>query len=343
MSPRVFLTRRIPAAGLDILHAAGLEVEIGQDDPERGLDRAALLRGVARADVLLSLLTERIDGAVLDAGARLRGIANMAVGYDNIDVAAASARGLPVSNTPGVLTDTTADLTWALLLAVARRVPESERYLRAGHYRVWGPELFLGADVSPGGSGVPKTLGIIGFGRIGRAVARRAHGFDMRVLAHSPERAEIEALPDVTYAELDTLLRESDFVTLHAPGTPATRHLLGGRELGLMKPTAFLVNVARGDLVDEAALVRALHEGAIAGAALDVYEREPELAAGLANCENAVLVPHIGSASRDTRALMASMAARNAVAHARGERAPNVVNPAVYEAAAYAAHAQSRS
>jgi glyoxylate reductase len=335
MPARVFVTRRIPEAGLRVLHDAGLAVDIGQPDPERGLDRDTLLRGIAGADLLLALLTERIDAAVLEAAPGLLGVANMAVGYNNIDVAAATARGIPVSNTPGVLTDTTADLTWALLLAAARRLGEAERYLRAERYRLWGPELFLGADVSPGGSGIPKTLGIIGFGRIGRAVARRARGFDMRILAHSPERGEIEAMADVAYAELDTLLRESDFVTLHAPYVPATRHLIGARELALMKPTAILVNVARGELVDERALVDALRARAIAGAALDVFEREPDLAPGLAACDNAVLVPHIGSASHDTRGLMASMAATNIVAFARGERAPNVVNPEVYDTRAY--------
>jgi glyoxylate reductase len=335
MSARVFITRRIPEAGLLVLRESGLEFAIGQSDPERALDRATLLERVAEAEVLLALLTERIDAQVIAAGARLRGIANMAVGYDNIDIRAATAAGLPVSNTPGVLTDTTADLTWGLLLAAARRIPESEQYLRAGRYQSWGPELFLGADVSPGGSGLPKTLGIIGYGRIGRAVARRARGFDMRILVHSPNRAAVEAGGDVAYADLDTLLRDSDFVTLHARATPATRHMIGARELALMKQTALLINVARGELIDEAALVQALQSGRIAGAALDVYEREPALAPGLAECPNAVLVPHIGSASHDTRGRMAAVAAHNAVAHARGEPAPNVVNPEAYESPAW--------
>ena len=259
----------------------------------------------------------------------------MAVGYNNIDLATATSLGIPVSNTPGVLTDTTADLTWALLLALARRIPEAEQYLRAGQYRIWGPDLFLGADLSPGGSGRRKTLGIIGYGRIGRAVARRASGFAMRVLACSLEREEIEASADVEWADLDTLLAESDFVTLHAPFSPETRHLIDERALRSMKPGAYLINVARGELVHEHALVRALQEGWIAGAALDVYEHEPALAAGLAACRNAVLVPHIGSASTDTRDRMAEMAARNALAHLRGEPAPNAVNPAVYAGQPY--------
>jgi glyoxylate reductase len=330
MPPRIFVSRRIPDAGLRVLHAAGADVTIGQHDTERPLERTRLLAGIADCDVLLSLLTERIDAEALHVAPRLRGIANMAVGYNNIDVPAATALGLPVSNTPGVLTDTTADLTFALLLALARRVPAAELYLRAGRFRIWGPDLFLGADVSRGGSGERKTLGIIGYGRIGRAVARRASGFDLRVLAHSLEREEIQAAGDVEWAELDALLADSDFVSLHAPLTPGTRHLVGERELRLMKPTAYLINVARGELVDEAALVRALQQHWIAGAALDVYEHEPALAPGLAECPNAVLVPHIGSASSDTRSLMAVMAANNALAHLRGEPAPNVVNPDVY-------------
>jgi glyoxylate reductase len=354
MAERIFVSRRIPEAGLRVLRENGAEVIIGQSDTELGLDRSALLDGIRACDVLVSLLTERLDAQALHAGARLRGIANMAVGYNNIDLATATSLGIPVSNTPGVLTDTTADLTWALLLALARRIPEAEQYLRAGQFRIWGPDLFLGADVSPGGSGRRKTLGIIGYGRIGRAVARRASGFDMRVLACSLEREEIEArrggesapersrpeaarpdqqapaAADVEWADLDTLLAESDFVTLHAPLSPETRHLIDERALRSMKPGAYLINVARGELVHEHALVRALQEGWIAGAALDVYEHEPALAAGLAACRNAVLVPHIGSASTDTRDRMAEMAASNALAHLRGEPAPNAVNPEVY-------------
>jgi glyoxylate reductase len=335
MPERVFVSRRIPEAGLRVLRAAGVGIAIGQQDTEHGLDRATLIQGIRGADVLLSLLTERIDAEALTANPQLRGVANMAVGFNNIDVAHATRLGIPVSNTPGVLTDTTADLTWALLLAAARRLPQADRYMREGHYRIWGPDLFLGADVSPGGANVPKTLGIIGFGRIGQAVARRARGFDMRVLAHSLVRDEIDAFDGVTYAELDELLRESDFVTLHAPYLPETHHLIAERELRLMRPDAFLVNVARGELVDERCLVRALHEGWIAGAALDVFEHEPAMAAGLAECPNTVLVPHIGSASTDTRNRMAAMAAANVLAHLRGEPAPHAVNREVYRTTAW--------
>jgi glyoxylate reductase len=259
----------------------------------------------------------------------------MAVGYDNIDVAAATRLGIPVSNTPGVLTETTADLTWALLLAVARRVPEAHRYQVEGRYKLWGPNLFLGADVGPGATDRRKILGVVGFGRIGRAVARRAGGFEMEVLVHTRNRAAIASAPEARWVELDELLERSDFVTLHTPATQETRHLIGERELRRMKPTAYLINTSRGDVVDEAALVRALTEGDIAGAGLDVYEGEPAMAPGLTAAPGVVLLPHVGSATRGTRGRMATMAADNALAHLRGATAPHVVNPEVYGAAAY--------
>lgn len=330
---RVFMTRRIPEAGLAVLRDAGVEVRVGQMDDEKGLGRTALLEGAARADVLVSLLTETVDREVLESGGgRLRGVANYAVGYDNVDVAAATALGVPVTNTPGVLTGTTADLTWALILAVTRRIVEADRYVREGRFRIWGPNLLLGEDVSRGGSGRRKVLGIVGFGRIGQAVARRAVGFDMDVRAYDPRnRDRVEAHgPPVSWAGLDELVEASDILTLHPPLTPATRHMVGEAELQRMKPTACLINVSRGPVVREAALVRALREGWIAGAGLDVYEDEPELASGLAALPNVVLAPHIGSASRETRDRMAVIAARNALAHVRGERAPDVVNPEVY-------------
>ena len=334
---RVFVTRRIPEAGLARLREGGAEIRVGQTDEERGVEPDVLLEGVRWADVLLALLTEPVDRPLLEANPRLRGVANYAVGFNNVDVGAATELGLPVTNTPGVLTDTTADLTWALLLAVARRVPEAHAYMAGGRYRLWGPNLLLGGDVSPGGSGRRKVLGIVGFGRIGQAVARRAVGFDMEVLAHDPRnRDRVEAFgPPVRWSELDALLARSDFVTLHPRLTAETHHLVDARALGLMKPTAYLVNVARGEVVDERALVHALREGAIAGAALDVFEEEPEMAPGLAELPNVVLAPHIGSASRDTRDRMAVMAADNALHHLRGERAPHAVNPDVYATEAW--------
>lgn len=340
---RVFLTRLIPKAGIDLLERAGAEVRVGQEREDRGIARDSLEEGVRWCDVLLPLLTEKVDRALLEMNPSLRGVANFAVGFDNVDVGAATELGVPVSNTPGVLTDSTADLTWALLLAAARRIPEAHQYVTEGRFSIWGPNLLLGADVGPGGSGRRKVLGIIGYGRIGMAVARRAIGFEMDVLAHDPHaRAQIDASPHARWAELDELLRQSDFVTLHPALTAATRHLIDEAALRRMKATAFLVNVSRGPVVDEAALVRALREGWIAGAALDVFEHEPALAAGLAECGNAVLVPHIASATTDTRELMATMAAANAAAHLRGDRAPNVVNPDVYACATYAARAARR-
>jgi glyoxylate reductase len=336
MTQRIVVTRGIPEAGLRILREAGADIRVLQPDPEAPVDRAVLLEAVTEADVLLALLTERVDAELLEAGRRLRGVANYAVGFNNVDVAAATALGVPVTNTPGVLTETTADLTWALLLAAARRIPEAHAYMTAGRYRIWGPELLLGVDVGPGADGVRRTLGIIGFGRIGQAVARRARGFDMEVLAFDPHaRDVIDAADGVAYAELDVLLAASDFVTLHALLTERTRHIIDERALRLMKPDAYLVNVARGEMVDEVALVRALRERWIAGAALDVFEHEPDMAEGLASCPNAVLVPHIGSATVGTRDRMATLAATNAVAHLRLERAPNVVNPDVYATAAW--------
>lgn len=339
----VFLTRRIPDAALTLLRDAGAIVAIGQSDEERGLEKAAIIDGVRHADVLLSLLTEPIDREVLTASPTLRGVANYAVGFNNIDVAAATELGIPVSNTPGVLTETTADLAWALILAVARRVVQAHQYMVGGHYKLWGPNLFLGGDVGTGASGRRKVLGIVGYGRIGSAVARRAIGFDMDVLAYDPHNQEAIARDaadparHLRAASLDELLRESDFVSLHPLLTPETHHLIGERELALMKPTAYLVNVARGPVVDEQALVRALQAHRIAGAALDVYEDEPRMAPGLAACDTVVLVPHIASASHDTRDRMAVMAAGNVVAHERGERAPDAVNPEVYDTAAYRA------
>jgi glyoxylate reductase len=335
---RVVLTRQIPAAGLRLLHDAGAETSVVQPDPEAHVDRTALLRAAATADVLLTLLTERIDAEVLDANATLRGVAQFAVGYNNIDVRAATERGIPVTNTPGVLTESTADLTWALLLSAARRIPEAHAYMAAGRYRIWGPELLLGADVGPGADGTRRTLGIIGFGRIGQAVARRAHGFDMRVLAFDPHaRAAIDADPQVEWSELNELIAQSDFITLHALLNEQTHHLIGEPQFQRMKPSAYLINVARGEMVDEDALVRALQARRIAGAALDVFEREPVMADGLARCDNVVIVPHIGSATIDTRNRMATMAAENALAHLRGVRAPNTVNAEVYDSAAYRA------
>lgn len=332
----MFVTRRIPVAGLRLLREAGARVRVGQEDEEAGLDRAALCDAVRETDVLLPLLTESVDRELLQLNPHLLGVANYAVGYDNIDLPAATELGVPVSNTPGVLTDTTADLTWALILAVARRIPEAHNYTAGGRYRIWGPNLFLGADVSRGGSGERKVLGIVGYGRIGQAVARRAVGFDMSILAYDPyARDAIEAAEGIGWADLPQLLAESDFVSLHPKLTEETHHLIGPEQLARMKPTAFLINVARGPVVDEQALVDGLRNGQIGGAALDVFEHEPALTSGLESLPNVVLVPHIASASHDTRGKMATVAATNAVSHLRRKRAPTVINPEVYDTAAY--------
>jgi glyoxylate reductase len=338
MDGKIFVTRRIRDAGLDLLRDAGVELRVWQGPENARPSRDEVLAGARWADVLLSLLTEPIDREVMQVNPRLRGVANFAVGFDNIDVPVATELGLPVSNTPGVLTDTTADLTWALLLSAARNVASGDSFMRGGNYEIWGPNLLLGEDVSRGGDGREKVLGILGFGRIGQAVARRALGFDMRVLAYDPfAREAIEADEQASWADLDDLLRESDFVSVHTLLSDDTRHLIGERELALMKPTAYLINAARGPIVDEAALVRALRKKQIAGAGLDVYEREPEMAEGLAELENTVLLPHLGSATRGTRDLMATKAATNALAMLRGERAPNCLNAEVYDSAAYRA------
>jgi glyoxylate reductase len=294
-------------------------------EQDRPLERDALLRGIAGAEILLCLLTETIDAAVIDAGPRLRVISNMAVGVDNIDVAAATARGILVTNTPGVLTDATADLAWALILSTVRRVVEGDSMVREGRFQRWSPFMLLGRSVAG------ATLGIV---RIGQAVARRALGWDMKVIytrSSGPLPAgQTPAGADWQYrASLDDLLREADIVSLHVPLTPGTRHLIGTRELALMKPGAYLVNTARGPVVDEPALVEALRSGHLGGAGLDVYEREPELAPGLAALPNAVLLPHLGSATVETRGRMAELAALNAIAAVRGEPVPHPVNPEV--------------
>ncbi|MBI2956165.1 MAG: D-glycerate dehydrogenase [Acidobacteria bacterium] len=289
--------------------------------------KAELMARLAEAEGLICQLTQQVDAEVLNAGPKLRVVANVAVGFDNIDVAAATSRGIAVTNTPGVLDETTADFTWALLLAVARRVVEGDRLVREGKWKGWDLMLLLGADVHG------KTLGILGLGRIGRRVARRARGFAMRVLYNDAVRApaEVERELGVEWAEREQLLRESDFVTLHVPLLPETRHLMGARELALMKPTAYLINASRGPVVDEAALAEALARKQIAGAALDVFEREPEVHPKLVGLPNVVLAPHIASASVETRTRMAVMAAENVVAVLEGRRSPNLVNAEVWE------------
>ncbi len=332
---KIFATRKIPAAGLSMLEEAG-DVTIAEPVEDAIVARKKILTGVKGADVLVSLLTEAVDRELLEAATTIRGVANYAVGFNNIDVDAATELGIPVTNTPGVLTDTTADLAWTLLMAAARNIVPADRYMREGRYKIWGPSLFLGTDVSRGGDGQSKVLGIVGFGRIGQAMFRRAQGFDMRVLAFDPPiRDLINDTDGVEYAEMDRLLEESDFVSIHTDLNDSTHHLFGAPEFAVMKTTACLINTARGPIVDEAALVEALRTGQIGAAGLDVFENEPAMAPGLRELDNAVILPHIASASTDTRNRMATMCAENAVAHLKLERAPNCVNAAVYDSTAY--------
>lgn len=279
------------------------------------------------ADAVISMLSDPIDKEVIEAGKNLKVIANYAVGYNNIDIEAATKSGIAVVNTPDVLTEASADLAWALLLAVSRRVVEGDTMTRAGKFRGWAPELLLGVPV------YGQTLGIIGAGRIGQAVARRAKGFGMRVLYHNRKRLPeaIENDLGMSYAALDDLLAESDFVSLHCPLTPETKHLIGPRELGLMKQTAVLINTARGPVVDEEALLQALRKKTIFGAGLDVYEKEPLLTPGLADLPNVVLTPHIGSADTRTRLAMVDMVLNDIIAVLNNERPQNLVNPEVWE------------
>jgi glyoxylate reductase len=317
---KVLLTRRLPGPAAGILREAGFHVEqIDRDDPPPRAELLARLPGTAG---LLCTLGERVDAELLDAaGPGLRIVANYGVGFDNIDTAACRTRGIRVSNTPGALTEATADLTWALILSAARGVVEGDRWVRSGQWPGWGPTQLLGLELSG------ATLGIVGAGRIGSAVARRSIGFGMRVLYVHPRRnEELERLVSATRVPLDRLLSESDVVSLHIPMRPENRHLIGREQLRSMKPTAILINAARGPLIDEAALVEALREGWIAAAGLDVYEHEPQLTPGLSGLRNVVLLPHLGSATHTTRARMARMAAENIIAVLSG-RPP--LNPVV--------------
>ncbi len=324
--PRVLVTRVIPDEGLHPVREA-CEVDLWTD--ELPPPRDELLRRVAGVDGLLSLITDRVDDELLDAaGDQLKVVSNFAVGFDNIDVQACTRRRIPVGNTPGVLTETTADLAFALLMAAARRIPEGVDHVREGHWRTWGPMLLMGVDVHG------ATLGIVGFGRIGREMARRGRGFGMRILYQDvhPATPDEEAELGARRVELDELLRESDFVTLHVNLTDETHHLIDADALRAMKRTAVLVNTSRGPVVDTSALEEALRAGEIFAAGLDVTDPEPLPASHpLVRLPNCVVVPHIASASRVTRGKMAAMAAANLLAGVRGERLPPAINPEVYE------------
>ncbi len=320
VKPKILVSGRIPD---EVMQALKERFEVEANLEDRPMERERLLDAIADKEGFLSMVSDSIDAELLDRAPRLRMIAQMAVGYDNVDLTAATARGIPVSNTPDVLTDATADLTFALILALSRRIVELDRRVRRGEFKFWAPMLFLGREVTG------KALGIVGFGRIGQAVARRAQGFRMRILYHDPRSidAGTERELNAESVDLQRLLSEADFVCLHVSLSAETRHLISKAELALMKPTACLINAARGPVVDEKALVEALRTGRIAGAGLDVYENEPDLTAGLVELENVVLLPHVGSATLETRTRMAATAAENLRTGLEGRMPPNLVNP----------------
>ena len=322
MRPRVFITRMIPENGIELLRGH-FEVEVWKDEHE--IPREVLLEKVRDVDALVTMLSERIDKEVFDSAPKLRIVANYAVGYDNIDVDEATKRGIYVTNTPDVLTNATADFAWTLLLATARRLVEADNFVRSGEWKrrgvAWHPLMFLGHDV------YGKTIGIVGFGRIGQAVARRAKGFGMRIIYNARSRKpEAEKELGAEFRSLDELLKESDFVVLAVPLTNETYHMINEERLKLMKPTAILVNIARGKVVDTEALVKALKEGWIAGAGLDVFEEEPYYHEELFKLKNVVLAPHIGSATFGAREGMAELVAKNLIAFKNGEVPPTLVN-----------------
>lgn len=319
----VLVSRRLPTVAMDRL-ADECDLDVWPEDV--AMPRDQLLRGARGKAALVTLLTERVDDELLDAaGEQLVIVANYAVGFDNIDVPACTRRRIMVSNTPDVLTEATADMTWALLLSAARRVAEGDRFLRTKQPWIWGPHMLLGQDV------FGKTLGIIGFGRIGRAVARRARGFDMDVLYHDPMVPEDQADASASSSGVDELLARSDFVSVHVGLTPETRHFINADRLGQMKPTAVLVNASRGPVVDERALADALDAGVIFAAGLDVFEHEPEVDPHLITNPRVVLAPHLGSATVETRDAMGLLVAANVKAALQGERPPTVLNAEVWE------------
>jgi len=321
VKPRILVTR---ATFDDVIAKlrARFEVEDNQKD-DAPWSAEEFRRRLADKDGVLPTGADRVDAATLAAAPRLKAVCNIAVGYNNIDLAACTERGILATNTPGVLDDTTADMTWALLMAAARRVTEAERWLRAGSWKGWKNDQFLGVDVHH------ATLGIIGMGRIGQAIARRAKGFSMRVLYHNRRRVPkaVERQLGAKYVSMERLLKESDFVSLNMPYSPEVHHLIGAAELAQMKPAAVIVNAARGGIIDDAALVQALKERRIAAAGLDVFEGEPNFNPGFLEVDDVALVPHIGSATRATRTAMALLASKNLSAALAGRRPPNLLNP----------------
>lgn len=320
---KVFVTRRIPDAGLDLLKEHH-DIEVNPEN--RVLTKREILDGVQDKDGLLCLLTDTIDKEIIEAESKLKMIANYAVGFNNVDVQAATEHNIPVSNTPGVLTDTTAELTWSLIFAVARRIAEGDRFTRADYFAGWDPLLLLGMDLKG------KTLGIIGAGRIGTAVALKSQGFDMDVLyVDKNKNKTLEQQVQAKRSSKEEVLKNADVVSLHLPLINETRHFISEKELQMMKDSAILINTSRGFIVDEQALIKALQNNWIFGAGLDVYEQEPKIPRTLKKMDNVVLQPHLGSATFETRSKMASMAAENMIAGLNGEIPPNCVNPEVFD------------
>ncbi len=322
MKKRILVTGRLPQ---DIMTDLAKKHEADINIEDKPFAREKFLEGIRDKEGLLSMITDTVDEEALDRADHLKMIAQFGVGYNNIDVAAATRLGIPVSNTPGVLTDATAELAFALILAISRRLVEGDRMTREGRFRCWAPMLFLGREVTG------KTLGVIGMGKIGKAVAQRARCFHMPVLYHNRKRMSESEEKELMakYVDMKTLLSQSDFISLHVPLTKETRHLIGNKELSLMKPTAYLINASRGPVVDEMALLQALKKKKIGGAGLDVYENEPALTPGLAELDNVILLPHVGSGTLETRYRMASMAVENLIAGLSGKVPPNIVNPDV--------------
>ena len=323
--PKVLLTRRLPADGMKLLERQ-FDLEVNPLDEI--MSSATIVKSIQDKEGLACLLTDDIDSKIIEAASNLKIIANYAVGYNNIDLRAANTRKIAVTNTPDVLTEATADLTMGLIVSVARRIVEGDKHVRAGRFKGWAPELLLGSDIHG------KILGIIGMGRIGKAVAKRAHGFGMNVRYYDKKRLpeDIEQRMAIHFCPIMQLLQESDFISLHAPLTDSTHHLISTEELAAMKGTAYLINVARGAIVDEKSLVDALRDRVIAGCALDVYEHEPSVTPELLQMPNVVLVPHIGSASIEARTKMALMVCDNLIAVlVDSKRPPNIVNPEIYQ------------
>lgn len=320
---KVFVTREIPTPGLDLLRK---ECTVSVSPFDRVISKGELIKGIKGKDGLLCLLTDPVDREVIYAEPKLRMIASFAVGYDNIDISAATERGIPVSNTPGVLTDTTAELAWALLFSVARRTVEGDSFTRAGKFDGWAPLLMLGQDITN------KTLGIIGVGRIGTAVALKSKGFHMKILYTDDQKnGQLECEVEAKKVPLSQLLKKSDVISIHVPLTKTTHHLIGEKELRMMKKTAILINTARGPIIEENALIKALTNHWIFGAGLDVYEREPKIPKELKALHNVVLQPHTGSATIETRMKMALMAAQNLIIGLKGGIPPNCINREVFQ------------